>query len=144
ACLDLQPLPAGRRVAIVTNAGGPGILTVDACEGNGLTVAPLSPETRARLRKFLPPEASVGNPVDMVASAGPDAYRQTVEATLRAPECDALVVVYTPVDPRSAPSTLQAIGDGIAAARRAGATGKPVLACLMAGPERLRQLDAGG
>ena len=144
ACLDLQPLPAGRRVAIVTNAGGPGILTVDACEGNGLTVAPLSPETRARLRKFLPPEASVGNPVDMVASAGPDAYRQTVEATLRAPECDALVVVYTPVDPRSAPSTLQAIGDGIAAARRAGATRNPVLACLMAGPERLRQLEAAG
>ena len=48
ACLDAQPLPAGRRVAIVTNAGGPGILAVDACESAGLTVAPFSAETRAR------------------------------------------------------------------------------------------------
>ena len=144
ACLDLQPLPPGRRVAIVTNAGGPGILTVDACEANGLSVTPFSPETQARLRAFLPSEASVGNPVDMVASAGPDAYRQAIEATLTAPECDALVVVYTPVDPRSSPATLQAIGEGIAAARRAGATRQPVLACVMAGPERLQQLDAGG
>jgi acetyl coenzyme A synthetase (ADP forming)-like protein len=144
ACLDLQPLPAGRRVAIVTNAGGPGILTVDACEANGLTVPPFSAETRARLSAFLPPEASVANPVDMVASAGPDAYRRAIEAALTSSESDALVVVYTPVDPRSSSATLQAIGDGIAAGRRAGATGKPVLACLMAGPERLQQLDAAG
>src|SRR3954451_2819874 len=75
ACLDVQPLPAGRRLAIVTNAGGPGILAVDASESVGLTVAPFSTATQARLAAFLPPAASISNPVDMVASAGPDEYR---------------------------------------------------------------------
>src|SRR5438552_11523969 len=92
ACLDSQPLPAGRRVAIVTNAGGPGILAVDACEAAGLAVTPFSPATRERLAASLPPEASVGNPVDMVASATPDAYRRTVEATLVSNDSDALIV----------------------------------------------------
>src|SRR6185295_15647142 len=73
-CLEAQPLPPGRRVAIVTNAGGPGILAVDACEAAGLTVAPFTDSTRARLSAFLPPEASLGNPIDTIASAGPDAY----------------------------------------------------------------------
>src|SRR6185436_8204096 len=58
ACLDAQPLPKGGRVAIVTNAGGPGILAVDACEAAGLTVPEFSPGTQARLRSFLPPTAS--------------------------------------------------------------------------------------
>ena len=78
-CLDAQPLPKGRRVAIVTNAGGPGILAADACVAAGLTVAEFSPATCARLSAFLPPTASVANPVDMVASAGPDEYRQAIE-----------------------------------------------------------------
>src|SRR5262249_15867479 len=106
-CLDCQPLPSGRRVAIVTNSGGPGILAADACDAAGLTIATLSPETRARLARFLPPEASVGNPVDMVASAGPDSYRLAIETTLSADEVDALIVIYTPVDPRSANGTLE-------------------------------------
>src|SRR5262249_60743431 len=70
-CLETQPLPAGRRVAIVTNAGGPGILAVDACEAAGLTIAPLAPATCSRLAAFLPPEASVGNPGAMVAAPAP-------------------------------------------------------------------------
>jgi acetyl coenzyme A synthetase (ADP forming)-like protein len=143
-CLDSQPLPAGRRVAIVTNAGGPGILAVDACEAAGLTVTPFSPATCERLTAFLPPEASIGNPVDMVASAGPDAYRRAIEVTLTSADSDALIVIYTPVDPRSSADTLQAIRDGIAAGRRAGAAGKPVLACLMAGPGRPHPLDGAG
>jgi acetyl coenzyme A synthetase (ADP forming)-like protein len=143
ACLDSQPLPAGRRVAIVTNAGGPGILAVDACEAAGLTVAPSSEAMRRRLSAFLPPEASVGNPVDIVASAGPDAYRRAIETTLAEDEVDALIIIYTPVDPRSAESTMQAIRNGIAAARRAGATRKPVLACLMAGSGRPQPIEVG-
>jgi acetyltransferase len=67
-CLDAQPLPNGSRVAIVTNAGGPGILAADACVAAGLTVAEFSPATCARFSAFLPPTASVANPVDMVAS----------------------------------------------------------------------------
>ena len=100
-CLDAQPLPAGRRVAIVTNAGGPGILAVDACESSGLTVPPFSPETRARLAAFLPSAASTGNPVDMVASAGPDEYRQAIEVALTDQDTDALIVIFAPVDART-------------------------------------------
>jgi acetate---CoA ligase (ADP-forming) len=144
ACLDAQPLPAGRRVAIVTNAGGPGILAVDACEAAGLTVAPFSDHTRARLSAFLPAEASIGNPVDMIASAGPDAFRQAIEVALTSEDTDAVIVIFTPVDPRRSGDTLRAIRDGIAAGRRAGATGKPVLGCLMAGDGRPLPLDVQG
>ena len=143
-CLEAQPLPAGRRVAIVTNAGGPGILAVDACESSGLTVPPFSTETRARLGAFLPPAASTGNPVDMVASAGPDEYRQAIEVALTDPDTDALIVIFAPVDARQSAATIAAIRDGIASARRAGATGKPILACVMADPGRPQPLDAGG
>src|SRR6185369_5709599 len=69
ALLSTQPVPAGGRVAVVTNAGGPGILLADACEAQGLTLPELTPETRARLRAFLPAAAGVANPVDMTAAA---------------------------------------------------------------------------
>jgi acyl-CoA synthetase (NDP forming) len=101
AALEAQPLPAGSRVAIVTNAGGPGILGVDACIAAGLQVVDLAPETQARLRGFLEAEANVANPVDMVASAGAAEYRATIEAVLDASEVDALIVLYTPVDRRT-------------------------------------------
>lgn len=132
ACLDSQPLPSGRRVAVVTNAGGPGILAVDACEAARLTVVEFSEATRKRLATFLPSVATLTNPVDMVASAGAEEYRQSVEATLTAEEVDALIVIYTPVDASRSAAILGAIRDGIAAGRRRGARGKPILACLMA------------
>ena len=65
-----QAPPRGDRVAIVTNAGGLGILCADTCEANGLTIPALDPATVEELRRFLPPQASTGNPVDMIASAG--------------------------------------------------------------------------
>ena len=80
--LSHQPVPRGPRVAILTNAGGPGILAADACEANGLELPPLSEATRAELRSFLPAAASVGNPVDMLASAPPDHYRRALAAIL--------------------------------------------------------------
>src|SRR6266508_110294 len=143
ACLESQPLPRGKRVAIVTNAGGPGILAGDACESAGLSVPPFSSATRSQLAAFLPPDASIGNPVDMVASAGPDEYRRAVEVALTSDDTDALIVIYTPVDMNGTALTLQAIRDGIASGRRAGATGKPILACLMAGPGRPQPLEVG-
>jgi acetyl coenzyme A synthetase (ADP forming)-like protein len=143
ACLEAQPLPAGPRVAVVTNAGGPGILAVDACEAAGLTVAELSDATRDRLRAFLPREATVANPIDMVASAGPDAYRQAIEIALASPETDALIVIFAPVDRRSSDQILAAIRDGIAAGRQAGAAAKPVLACVMAEAGKLAPLMVG-
>src|SRR5215831_16088408 len=77
--LSNQPLPHGRRVAILTNAGGLGILCADTCEASGLVVAELSESTKHRLREFLPATASVMNPVDMIASAGADEFRKAVE-----------------------------------------------------------------
>jgi acetate---CoA ligase (ADP-forming) len=132
AALDSQPLPNGRRIAIVTNAGGPGILCTDACEADGLLVPELTDETKAALRRFLPAAASVSNPVDMIASARADSYRKTIETVLPADEVDALVIIYIPVDRNDSESVAQAIKDGVANARAAGAGGKPVLACLMA------------
>ncbi len=141
ACLDAQPLPEGRRVGIVTNAGGPGILAVDACEAAGLSVVEFSEATRARLSAFLPPEASIGNPVDMIASAGADEYRRAIEAVMTSPDVDAAIVIFTPVDAKTADQILAAIRAGIAAGRRGGARHKPVLACVMAEPGVLAPLE---
>ena len=115
----------------MTNAGGPGILCADTCEAGGLRVPELSEATKARLAKFLPPQASLNNPVDMIASAGPEHYRQTIEALLSSDDIDALVVIYIPIDVSQRPVILDAICAGIEAGRQAGGTGKPVLASLM-------------
>jgi acetate---CoA ligase (ADP-forming) len=143
ACLDAQPLPGGTRVGLITNAGGPGILAVDACESAGLTVAEFSPATLARLHSFLPPTASIANPVDMVASAGPDEYRAAIETVLASSDIDALIVIFTPVDPARSDEILAAIQDGIAHARVAGTTDKPILACVMAGTRGRTDLRVG-
>jgi acetyl coenzyme A synthetase (ADP forming)-like protein len=144
SCLDLQPLPPGRRVAILTNAGGPGILAADACEAAGLTLTPFSTETRNTLATALPAMASVGNPIDMIASAGPDQYAQAIRTLMTAPEIDSLIVLFTPVDLTTAPAIMKSIRDGVAAGRQAGATKKPVLSCVMAEPGRPAPLDADG
>jgi acetyl coenzyme A synthetase (ADP forming)-like protein len=121
-----QPLPRGRRVAILTNAGGPGILAADACEAHGLTLAPLSDATVVRLRSFLPAAASVGNPVDMIASASPEHYRRSLEALIDDDSIDDVLVIYIPVQPTDAPEVAAAIRD---TATRAN--GKTILATFM-------------
>src|SRR5262249_53407872 len=94
AALSSQPLPRGLRVAVLTNAGGPGILCADACEAGGLLVPELSEATRTRLAGILPAAAGLSNPVDMIASAPPEHYRQVIQTVLAAPEVDALIVIY--------------------------------------------------
>jgi acetyl coenzyme A synthetase (ADP forming)-like protein len=89
-----QPLPAGRRVAIVSNGGGPGILAADACVAAGLEVPELSEGLQARLRALAPQGAGVRNPVDLVASAGADTYELALLALLDSDEIDALLVIY--------------------------------------------------
>ena len=124
ALLANQPLPNGRRVAILTNAGGPGILAADACEANGLQLAQLSDATATALRSFLPAAASVGNPVDMIASASPEQYRRSLELLLADAGVDAVVAIYIPVLPTDAPD--------VAAAIRASAdSSKTILATFM-------------
>lgn len=118
------PLPQGPRVAILTNAGGPGIIIADACEGFGLDVAPLSEETQNKLRDHLPAEASVANPVDMIASATPEQVELAMRIIAADPGIDSVIASYVPLG-LEAPV--------IAAAIRRGAEGcgKPVLAVLM-------------
>jgi acetyl coenzyme A synthetase (ADP forming)-like protein len=96
ALLSMQPAPRGARVGVVTNAGGPGILLADACEARGLELPALAPETLEVLRAFLPPQASLSNPVDMIASASPEHYARAIEAVGADPEIDTLVVIYVP------------------------------------------------
>ena len=94
--LEAQPIPAGGRVAIVTNAGGPGIMIADACESEGLEVVELSADTQARLREVFPAEASVRNPVDMIASATSESYRVALHHILADPNVDAAIAAFVP------------------------------------------------
>ena len=120
-----QPLPKGPRLAILTNAGGPGILAVDAAIGYGLSVPPLSEETRQRLAQFLPKEASLINPVDMIASATGEQFGKALAVILEDPSIDAAIVINIPVRP------YQEVVSGIQY-ELAGYKGeKPVVACFM-------------
>jgi acetyltransferase len=94
--LSMQPLPAGNRVMVITNAGGPGIMAADAVEMLGLKMVPPTEDTVRKLRAFLPAAAAVGNPVDVVGDAPPDRYMQAFELLQDDPNCDAIVVVVTP------------------------------------------------
>ena len=131
AALDAQPLPKGRRVAILTNAGGLGILCADSCEANGLIVEPLPEKTMHELRQFLPATASVRNPVDMIASAGADEFRQAVEILLSADEIDSLIVLTIDVGLADMAAVANGICRGVIRARALQGAGKTVLACLM-------------
>jgi acyl-CoA synthetase (NDP forming) len=129
--LDNQPLIRGRRVGIITNAGGPGILCTDACEAGGLIIPELREETKAELRKFLPPAAGVSNPVDMIASARAESYQRTIEALLPSSEIDALIVIYIPIDRSDSEPIAGAIRRGVSRTREIHGRDKPVLACIM-------------
>jgi acetyltransferase len=90
------PLPRGRNVAVLTNAGGPGVIAADALEVNGLHMADLSAETEKALAELLPPAASVHNPVDMLASASPSQYADCLTALLADSGVDAALVILPP------------------------------------------------
>ncbi|MDP2605339.1 MAG: GNAT family N-acetyltransferase, partial [Deltaproteobacteria bacterium] len=130
AALSMQPLPAGRRVAILTNAGGLGILCADSCEAAGLSVQELAAASKNQLRKFLPATASVANPVDMIASAGAEDFRKATEILLAAPEVDSLIIMTIHVGLADTAAIGRAICAGVSAARRGG-QGKPVLTCII-------------
>lgn len=141
--LSSQPLSAGRRVAILTNAGGLGILCADACEANGLVVQQLSAETQRRLKEFLSPAASVENPVDMIASASAEDFRRAVEIVLGADETDALIVLSIRVGLADVAAISREVNEAVNAARTTGCVQKPVLTCMMDGDTRT-PLSNGG
>jgi acetyl coenzyme A synthetase (ADP forming)-like protein len=124
--LSRQPLPGGDRVAVVTNAGGPGILCADALVAQGLRVEPLGDAIQTALREVLPPEASVANPVDMIASATASDYGQVLELLLADPGVDAVVSLFVRPLATPAAEVARAVDD---AAGRASAT--PVLAVYL-------------
>lgn len=132
AALDRQPLPAGRRVAILSDAGGPGILCADACRAARLAVSVLSASTTERLAGFLLPSTTIGNPLELIFSSSADPYARAVETLLRASEVDALIAIHTPFGSNDSAAMLDAIRQGTAAGRAAGGAGKPVFACLVA------------
>ena len=93
--LAYQPTPAGKRLAIVTNAGGPGVLSADEAGRHGVELAELSAETMAALDQVLPSVWSRGNPVDIIGDATPERYREAINIIGRAPEVDGVVVIMT-------------------------------------------------
>ncbi|MFO0903648.1 MAG: acetate--CoA ligase family protein [Pirellulales bacterium] len=116
AQLALQPPPHGVRTAVLTNAGGPGVLCVDALAARGFDVPKLSAATRQSLRKRLPPHASVGNPVDLVGSTSPDEFADCLRMLLESTEIDNIVVLYVPRTADTSAAVAQAIGSAATAA----------------------------
>jgi len=104
-----QPLPAGNSVAVITNAGGPGIMAADAIEKQGLTFAKLTDETRKKLAEGLPPAANIHNPVDVLGDALADKYEFALDVVLDDPNVDAVLVLLTPQAMTEAVATAEAM-----------------------------------
>jgi len=123
--IGYQPPLAGDRIAIITNAGGPGILATDALERAGLSMARFKVETIHSLEKFLPDAASAANPVDVLGDARADRYKIALETVAADPNADALLVVLTPQAMTEVEATAEAVG------QLANQSDKPILACFM-------------
>jgi acetyltransferase len=127
----MQPLPNGERVAIITNAGGPGIMAADAAESLGLKMISPSKESDAKLRAFMPAAGAFGNPIDVIGDADPDRYVKAFEVMQEDETIDAIVVVVTPQNMTKPLELAEKLG----AASRRGGSKKPMLAVFMGGTE---------
>jgi acetate---CoA ligase (ADP-forming) len=139
AMLSTQPIPAGPRVGVVTNAGGPGILLADACEAQGLVLPRPADATMESLRSFLSIRAAVGNPIDLTATAGPAEYERAIAVLGADPNIDSVVAVYIPATegPRSI------VADAIARAASQVPAHKPVLTVFLSSQWPPAVIDAG-
>ena len=142
ALLEHQPLPGGPRVAIVTNAGGPGILAADACVAAGLALPTLPEEVQETVARVVPPGAALGNPVDLLAAASPHAFQAALEAIGSSGAVDAIVTVFVP------PLVTEAadVAAAVRAASRTLAGRLPLLTCFMTAeraPEVLHSSEDG-
>jgi len=126
--LSTQPLPRGPQVAVLTNAGGLGILCADACEAAGLELPALSPATREALTLKLPREASLANPIDMLGSATASTYEAVLPHLLDDPNVDSVVVLFVPPVVATADDVAESV---VAAVEDSGRTDKPVLAAFV-------------
>ena len=143
ACLDVQPLPPGTRVGIITDAGGPGILAADAYENAGLTVRPLSGRTRAALRARCTGSESVHRLISLPRRR-PTTLSRPSRSCCRRRTSDALVVIDMPVDTTSNAAIAEGMSRGIAAGRAAGASASLCWRVSWRGPNRLcRSARAG-
>ncbi len=124
AFLACQPVPTGPRVAIVSNAGGAGVLASDSCADAGLSVAELSAATRAKIEGLLPPGAACANPVDTSAAVAPDRFRRCVELAAADPGVDSVIVIVAPT----------AVSDLVPAAAAIDVP-KPMAAVVLGQPE---------
>lgn len=123
--LAWSPLPAGRAMAVLTNAGGPGVIAADALEANGLQAAELSADTQAALRALLSPAASVRNPVDMLASASPEQYADSLKILLAEANVHGVLVILPPPPMHTPEAVVSALTPIIQSAH------KPVVVALM-------------
>jgi len=131
---SMQPVPKGNSVAIVTNAGGLGVICADAVENSGMKVAQLDHQTATALKKKLPNAASVGNPIDVLGDADPERYHIAVKTAIEAESVDAVVALLTVQDLTRGIDIAKVISEC------ANGT-KPLLACFMGGKDALPALE---
>jgi acetyl coenzyme A synthetase (ADP forming)-like protein len=120
-----QPLPNGKSVAIVTNSGGPGILATDSCIRYGLNIASFSPKTKNFMKRILPPTASLNNPVDLIAEAQHEQYRDTLNQILKDKNVHSAIVILTP----TAFTDVEKVAEAVVGTVRAHK--KPVVCCFL-------------
>jgi acetyltransferase len=123
-----QPIPPGRRVAVLTNGGGPGIMVADACASRGLELPILSEDITSQLKSLLPHGASVVNPVDMTAEASAEQYGKALELLMEDAQVDIAIVIFVPPIVTQADAVAKAIRDVAPRFRQAG---KPLVASFM-------------
>lgn len=142
--LSNQRLPSDRRIGILTNSGGPGVLCADSCAAEGLMVPELSKETQSALSVFLPPTAALNNPVDVIGFASEDQHARAVVTMLTAKEIDALIIVHVSVRVEDNDPVAAGILRGIRAARQTDPNRKPVYLCWMAEGDLDRAFNVDG
>jgi acetyl coenzyme A synthetase (ADP forming)-like protein len=135
ALLSRQPIPRGKRVAVVTNAGGPGILATDTLIGSGLDMPDLAPETIKELRKFTSANASYSNPMDMVAGAGPNEYFRTLNIIKNDKRYDSILTICVPIVTLDEMEVARKIHESLQKCD------KTLLACFMGAGERRGCID---
>jgi len=123
--LAYQPLPSGNRIAVITNAGGPGIMMSDALEMSGLEVVNIDDKTKSNLLKILPPSASVNNPIDVLGDADSSRYGKSLDLTLKSNSVDGVIVILTPQKMTNVTAIAQET------VNISSKYSKPVMACFM-------------